>query len=120
MSSKKDVDLFRDAGLVRCDHYRKLYPEVPADEVAVLKHYLSGGAGDGVSPHPVFDPTWYRHQSKSAAEADIDPIAHYLTHGWLLGRSPHPLFDSSWYLARNPDVAASGVNPLTHLSLIHI
>nr|WP_295234126.1 methyltransferase [uncultured Brevundimonas sp.] len=114
MSSKKDVDLLRDAGLVRCDHYRKLYPEVPADEVAVLKHYFSGAAGEGASPHPVFDPTWYRHQSNSAAEADIDPIAHYLTHGWLLGRSPHPLFDSSWYLARNPDVATSGVNPLTH------
>lgn len=114
MGSKRDVELLRDAGLVRCDHYVKLYPEVPADEVAVLKHYFSEGAGDGVAPHPVFDPTWYRHQSKSAAEADIDPIAHYLTHGWLLGRSPHPLFDSSWYLARNPDVAASGVNPLTH------
>lgn len=114
MWSKRDVELLRDAGLVRCEHYVKLYPEVPADEVAVLKHYFSEGAGEGVAPHPVFDPTWYRHQSKSAAEADIDPIAHYLTHGWLSGRSPHPLFDSSWYLARNPDVAASGVNPLTH------
>ena len=114
ISSRSDIELLRNAGLVRSEYYIRRNPDVPADDVAVLRHYFSKEGGEGAAPHPVFDPAWYWSQSETVADEDVDPIIHYLERGWLLGRSPHPLFDSAWYLAKNPDVSASGVNPVTH------
>ena len=78
-----------------------------------VSHYVRAGWRDGLSPHPLFDPAWYRSQRPKTA-ADTAPLVHYLTQGWRQGLSPHPLFDSKWYLDQYEDIAAAGFEPLTH------
>ena len=65
------------------------------------------------SPHPLFDPDWYREQNPDLRTDQIS-FGHYLSEGWRQGRSPHPLFSVQFYLEQRPDVHVGGDEPLTH------
>lgn len=77
---------------------------------ACLAHYMRIGAGQNLSPHPLFDATWYRRQSPEIGE---NPLLHYVRVGAAQRLSPHPLFDAEWYTDRYADAAAAE-NPLIH------
>ena len=92
--------------------YVSRYAHLLAPGEAPLEHLLSFGLRQGLSPHPLFDPTWY------AAQHDLpggEPaLRHFLLRGERAGLAPGPYFDVAWYRRTNPDVAAAGVNSLVH------
>ena len=90
-------------------------PDVAAEAMAPLAHYVLHGWREGRNPHPLFANDWYLAQNPDVtADGGISPLDHYLHHGWREGRWPNPLFDPRAYLDRYPDVAAGGGDPFTH------
>ncbi len=68
---------------------------------------------NAASPHPLFDPIWYRFAS-SAASCEGSTLDHYTTEGWRQLASSHPLFSIGFYFNHRPDVRAAGIDPLEH------
>jgi GT2 family glycosyltransferase len=94
--------------------YLREHPEVAAQRIDPLEHYIERGAKEGCNPHPLFDTTWYLTMNPDVCSANKNPFEHYVEAGGQEGRDPHPLFSSKWYLERYPDVTAAGLNPLVH------
>jgi GT2 family glycosyltransferase/SAM-dependent methyltransferase/glycosyltransferase involved in cell wall biosynthesis len=70
-----------------------------------LLHYLSAGRAQRLSPHALFDPTYYLATYRDVAESGVDPLEHFLMCGAAELRNPHPLV---WMerLAKQPGFAA--------------
>jgi hypothetical protein len=102
--------------------YAALWPEVVADEVNALVHFMRWTAGEEadnsdamlVARSSLFDADHYLRTNPDVVATGTDPLAHFLTSGGMERRDPGPRFSSRAYLARRPDVAAAGINPLVH------
>ena len=95
--------------------YLARYPDVAAEGMSPLLHYMQHGWREGRNPHPLFPNDWYLARNPDvAADGSMNPLDHYLRHGWREGRWPNPLFNPRAYLDRYPDVAAAEIEPLTH------
>ena len=92
--------------------YLREHPEIAAQGINPLQHYIERGAREGCNPHPLFDTTWYLAMNPDVRSANINPFEHYIEAGGREGRDPHPIFSSKWYLEQYPDVANAGLNPL--------
>jgi hypothetical protein len=75
-----------------------------------LLHYLLAGWRDGVSPHPLFSPAFYR---RLRGELAGDPLLDFVRDGARADVDPHPLFDMAFYRTRFLDGDAEA-NPLQH------
>lgn len=76
-------------------------------DVNPLAHYVVSGSRIALSPHPLFDPTWYL----ASEDAQLDPLSNYLLSDGMT--SPHPLFDPKFYRKQaRPDEVLG--NPLVH------
>ena len=106
------ASLLAQSGLFDAAHYRAVHGWSPlANTVA---RFLLAGDAAGESPHPLFDPTWYRQQNpiwQTGPAAAALPASG----GWEL-RNAHPLFDARHYLAQWPPGSVSAVTALTPLS----
>jgi GT2 family glycosyltransferase len=89
-------------------------PDIAAEDIDPLEHYLKWGTVEGRNPNPLFETTWYLARNPDVAGQGLNPLEHYCEWGVRDGRDPSPLFSTNWYLAQNPDVAAAGLNPLAH------
>ena len=101
------------SGLFDAAWYRRAHPGLSAREDPA-RHFLTVGAGQGASPHPLFDTGWYVQQHPDVVREGANPLLHYLIAGAAEGRDPNPYFSSAWYVSAYPDVAAGGANPLAH------
>jgi len=110
----REYIIIRKSGLFHDADYLKKNPDVESLGIFPISHYLSYGAKEGRSPHPLFDPDYYRLQNPDLAISEINPLVHYITVGAGQGKDPHPLFRTDFYLLHNPDVTDSGMNPLQH------
>ncbi|TXN43413.1 hypothetical protein [Methylobacterium sp. WL7] len=77
-------------------------------------HYQSIGAGLGIWPNPLFDPTWYISAYPEERGDGLQPVMSYLQRGLLLDRRPNQYFDTRWYVERYPEVKFSKLHPLIH------
>lgn len=100
--------------LFREDFYLSANPDVAADGVDPLQHYMTRGWLEGRDPNPLFDTDWYLRNNPDVAGTNVNPLLHFIRSGAAEGRHPGPAFDPGWYLANNPDAAASGGDPLVH------
>lgn len=71
----------------------------------LAKHYLDEGWKQDLSPHPLFDPSYYR---ESLGQFDLElpsisPLQHYLENPDQLLVNPHPLFRTSHYALESPN-----------------
>ncbi len=98
-----------ESGLFDSGHYQRLLLDSGTATDRPLEHYLAEAAL-ALSPHPLFDASFYLQQHPEVAEKDLNPLMHFLE----IGRenSPHPLFDSAFYLEQ---LAATGRVPETNL-----
>jgi hypothetical protein len=71
--------------------YLREHPEIAAQGIDPLEHYIERGAKEGCDPHPLFDTTWYLTMNPDVRSADINPFEHYIETGGREGRDPHPL-----------------------------
>ena len=90
--------LIRSSGLFNDDYYLQCRPDVAAQEIDPLWHYLRSGARERTSPCLLFDPSYYAAQSPELGREN--PLIHFIQVGTALGRKPHPLFDTAFYLSR--------------------
>ena len=79
-----------------------------------FNHYVEVGASLDLSPHPLFDPVWYKKRYDDLGGLEQTAYLHYLMHGVNEGRFPCPLFDTGFYMDQNPDIAANQVFPHVH------
>jgi GT2 family glycosyltransferase len=88
--------------------YVVTYPEVAQQGWDPPTHYLAIGAAQGLKPHLLFDPAWYRAR-RTAAE---NPLLDYIRTGAALGVDPSPYFHTAYYLAAIGRPLRNGLSPL--------
>jgi hypothetical protein len=83
------AQLVQASGLFDADYYLKSRPDVAAQEVDPLWHYLHYGAAEGAWPSALFDPQYYAAQSPDLGQEN--PLVHFIRVGSANGRKPHPV-----------------------------
>lgn len=96
------------------DWYLATYPDVAANGMDPLEHYLTSGRDEGRLPLPPpndspsmrqvagFDSAWYLATYPDVAAAGIEPLEHYLASGRDEGRLPGPTWDDPADQERGP------------------
>ena len=79
---------------------------------AAVAHYVLRGRVAGLSPSPLFEPSWYAPKDWRTRHAD--PLAVYLRRGTTATAGPHPLFDPASWIADHPEAARHPRGPLGH------
>jgi GT2 family glycosyltransferase len=69
------------------------YPDVARQGWDPATHYLAIGAAQGLKPHLLFDPAWYRARRPAVG----NPLLDYIRNGVAL--DPSPYFHTDYYLA---------------------
>lgn len=87
--------------------------DLPAN-TNLVEHYLETGASLDLSPHPLFDPVWYKKRYSDLSGLGNEAYLHFLEYGSDESRSPCPVFDTTYYNHLYPDVLASNVLPHIH------
>lgn len=100
--------------LFAADWYRQRYPDVDQSGMLPALHYVSRGAAEGRSPHPLFDPAWFDRNLADPVPTTLTALEHYLSLSPGDRPSPHPLFDPEWYRAHNPKLASDRSDALLH------
>lgn len=113
-------------------YYLSCNPDVAADGLDPIDHYLEYGWKEGRSPSAGFDGNLYLELNPDVLEAGLNPLLHFLafglsegraffreelhgnSDGLLPGHGELPGFDKEFYLNLYSDVAASDVDPLEH------
>lgn len=91
--------------------YLERNPDVRAAGIDPVRHYVAHGAAEDRSPHPLFDPRYYR--MTAGLSEGVNPLEHFLEAGaWAA--SPHPLFSCDAYRRQYPEVLERNWNPLAH------
>ena len=93
-------------------HYCRHDPAIAETGWSPIRHYLLRGQFQGLTPHPLFDPTWYRSTYPEIGAQE--PLTHYIQHGRGEDRWPNAFFDPGWYRQQHAEVATSGQDPLQH------
>jgi glycosyltransferase involved in cell wall biosynthesis len=109
-----EVQVIHQSGLFDRAYYLRTNPEVEADGLDPVLHYVLRGAQEGRDPHPLFDTSYYLNNNRAVGKGGANPLVHFLLVGGRAGRKPHPLFDTSYYLDQNSGAARSAQNPLLH------
>lgn len=78
----KDYDLLAKSGLFDAAFYVAKYPDVAAQNIDPLLHYLEEGARQGRNPNPTFDAAVYMEQCRAnGGEVPANPLLHFITAG---------------------------------------
>jgi len=109
---RRNIGLLGASGVFDERHYASHEAVRGIPVVRLREHFVRYGDRAGLSPHPLFDPGWYRSQNPDLPK-DARPLFHYLRYGAGEGRDPHPLFDTDVYLGRVRELDP-GVSPLSH------
>lgn len=78
-----------------------------------IEHYLTVGASNGYTAHPLFDPEHYL-ASGGRRRGHVDVYAAYLRDKRNRKFSTHPLFDLPGYLEQAPQAGTHRTGPLEH------
>jgi GT2 family glycosyltransferase len=111
---RRECREIRSSGLFDAPWYLHEYPDVAANGIDPVMHYMTHGVSEGRCPNPLFHTRWYLEQYPDVVAALGNPLLHYLRHGAAEGRDPSPLFQTRAYLAAHPELRGSGRNPLAH------
>ncbi len=107
----REEDLLLQSPLFDAEWY-ELVAGVGGDRETLVRHYLSRPVGQRVSPHPLFDPDWFRHNF-SGDVGERDPFLVYLRRqAW--SSATHPLFSASYYRRTVPAAKRHPYGPLGH------
>lgn len=68
--------------------YLERYPDVAAQNLDPVQHYLGSGADEGRDPNPFFQTTYYCASNPDVVSSGMNPFLHYLLYGAREGRPP--------------------------------
>lgn len=94
--------------------------QLPAEERTgePFSHYLSEGEARGLSPHPLFAPSFLRAAAEAAGKpAAMSLLEWYVTHPEAWAAATHPLFDGAYYVEQLKREAPLPLPPLAHYLL---
>lgn len=74
------------SGLFDRDWYLKTYPDVAANGIDPIRHYLSFGANEGRHPSPAFSGVRYLQHYPDVAASGMNPLLHFIHYGRAEGR----------------------------------
>lgn len=141
LASDPDVEPPSDIERVLRDNfdeefYRTEHPQIAANHVDPVKHYVAFGWRLGYDPSPEFSTSFYLERSSDVRDKKVNPFYHYLRWGKLEGRLAKPMqdvgpepetelpseiellvrkrFDDAFYCAQHPDISGNHVDPLKH------
>ena len=85
------------------------------DDAEALEHYFDQGMMQRLSPHPLFDASYYQLLYADLEDV-VDLFGHYLQQGQTEERIPHPLFDPLFYSSRHGIACGYALisRPFTH------
>lgn len=82
--------------------------------VDALAHYRSVGVKRGLSPHPLFNASFYLEQAEAQGVTVGEcAFTHYLEEGWRRGLNPHPMISTTWLRRQIPGLGDA--EPIQHL-----
>jgi len=108
-----DIDRLSPHPLFDVDYYLATNPDVAADGMGPLKHYIKYGQAEGRSPSPLILPSWIERKWSGKFPQPFS-LREYLLDSNLWRLSTHPLFDAVYYLDTNPDLHGKNLVPLVH------
>ncbi|MBV9860670.1 MAG: tetratricopeptide repeat protein [Alphaproteobacteria bacterium] len=115
--SVSDLVLIAESGLFDPAYYRaQRRPGDGPDGMAALVHYVRHGEAEGLAPHPLFQPGFYRKQLGTNAPTHGKLLLEYLKQPGDL--APNPLFSPAFYRKRYPEVEEARISPLSHYVLV--
>src|SRR4051794_10905118 len=80
-----DYEVIRKSGLFDAEYYLSRYPELEAQNIDPLVHYLEEGARQRLDPHPDFDAAFYPEQCRRRGEEPETPLLHFIAIGAARG-----------------------------------
>ncbi|WP_111640763.1 coiled-coil domain-containing protein [Marinimicrobium alkaliphilum] len=87
---KHDVDdqvrAIKNSKMFDAGWYLEQYPDVAAEPIMPIEHYIVCGASEGRDPSANFSTQWYLSQNPDVAESGMNPLVHYILHGKQEGR----------------------------------
>lgn len=82
----KEIQLLRSSPFFQSGWYLDRYPDVRANGVDPVEHYVRFGAAEGRDPGPRFCTSNYLAAHTDVAGALMNPLVHYILHGEKEGR----------------------------------
>ncbi|MEO1611784.1 MAG: glycosyltransferase family 4 protein [Pseudomonadota bacterium] len=79
------------------EFYRSRYPDIVANDVDPVAHYVRAGAREGRDPTAEFSTKFYAEANADVRKSGVNPFYHYITHGRAEGRPPREMHPA------NPD-----------------
>lgn len=79
--------LLRGSSLFDADWYLRQYPDIAANKLDPVVHYLGHGASEGRDPGPGFSTRGYLDRNPDVGAGGMNPLVHYLRYGKAEGRS---------------------------------
>lgn len=83
---QKVYKTIKNSGLFDSKYYLFTYPDVRAQDIDPIKHYISYGAKEGRNPSSHFDTNYYLNTYKDIDANNINPLFHYIVYGQKEGR----------------------------------
>ena len=78
------------SGLFDAEFYTRLNPDVAAQNIDALMHYIEIGCRERRDPSADFDTSHYLQQCSGSGETPDNPLYHYLTTGVARGLQARP------------------------------
>lgn len=86
----KHIRAIRRSGLFDAVWYLARNPDVSAQRIDPVKHYVCSGAAEGRDPSPSFGTRFYLSRNPDVAASGANPLLHYILSGRYEGRLPCP------------------------------
>ncbi len=113
LSLPKVVRLILLSGIFDPSYYASCAGIKARSVESLIYHYCLIGHRRNISPHPLFDATFFKSQL-AGRDKSKNPLQYFLITGQEAGLLPHPLFDPKFYRAQKIHQNQTVVNPLQH------
>lgn len=110
---RSNAALLFASGLFDPAHYGAQPAAARVPRARLREHFIRHGDRAAISPHALFDSSWYREQNPDLP-AGTRLLFHYLRFGKQEGRDAHPLFSADHYLRQGGSAAAGAISPVSH------
>lgn len=135
----RQIRVIKNSNLFDEQYYLSSNPDIAAQKIDPIKHYLTYGWRELRNPSLCFDTSYYLSNNADVKESGVNPLLHYIQLGKKQQRTikkvsdyeirpgemldyaiaitkikSSKLFDENYYLSIYPDVAGQNVNPIEH------
>ena len=78
---RRTVRVLRSSGLFDQEYYLAQNPDVAAEGLDPIQHYVRSGAAEGRDPSRLFDTSAYMESHPELVTSGVNPLLHYVLYG---------------------------------------